>query len=161
MKKQFFLFLLFFTNLLFSQTLTLENLEKNAGQYYTNIEATLLSNHFEFVNYDNNTKKLTYQFAPQDNQESGNKYCYIWRGEDDKAKIISYFTTSQQEYNNWKKSLMLKDYKSKPIVIENDASKEWFFSKNYGVKILKKQLDSADKSKKITAFILTVIKQKK
>lgn len=144
------------------QNLTFENIEKNAGQYYTNIEATLLSSNFEFVNYDNSSKKLTYQYTSENNTDPTNKYCYIWRGPDDKAKIITYFTTNQQEYINWKKTILLKNYFTKPIVTEAGGdTKEWFFSKQYGVKILKKQLDNADKSRKITAYLLTIIKQKK
>lgn len=155
------IFTLFVTSLLSGQNLTFENIEKNTGQYYTNIEATLLTSNFEFLNYDNKTKKLTYQYISEDNSENGNKFCYIWRNEDDKAKTITYFTTDHQEYVNWKKAILYKNYRSKPIVDEGDSIKEWFFSKQYGVKILKKQLDNADKSKKIIAYILTIIKTAK
>lgn len=162
--KQTFLSLLalFFTTLLSGQNLTFENIEKNVGQYYTNIEATLLSTNFDFVSYDNTAKKLTYQYTSDDNLDVTNKFCYIWRSPDDKAKIITYFTTNQQEYINWKKTILLKNYFTKPLVDEGGGNtKEWFFSKQYGVKILKKQLDNADRTKKITAYILTIVKQKK
>jgi hypothetical protein len=162
--KQAFLSLLsfFFFSSLLGQNLTFENIEKNSGQYYTNIEATLLAANFEFVTYDNTIKKLTYQLSSDNESEIANKFCYIWRGDDDKAKIITYFTTNQQEYINWKKSILIKNYITKPIVTETGGdTKEWFFSKQYGVKILKKQLDNADKSRKITGYLLTVIKQKK
>lgn len=163
MKQTFLsLFTLLLSSVVFGQNLTFENIEKNSGQYYTNIEATLLSANFEFVNYDNTNKKLTYQYTSESNSDPANKFCYIWRSPDDKAKIITYFTTNQQEYINWKKTILLKNYFTKPLVDEGGGNtKEWFFSKQYGVKILKKQLDNADKSKKITAYILTVIKQKK
>jgi hypothetical protein len=162
--KQTFLSLLalFFCTLLSGQNLTFENIEKNAGQYYTNIEATLLSSNFEFVNYDNSQKKLTYQYASNDNLDISNKFCYIWRSSDDKAKTITYFTTSQQEYINWKKTILLKNYFIKPIKTEATGdTTEWFFSKQYGVKIMKKQLDNADRTRKIPAYFLTIIKQKK
>jgi hypothetical protein len=163
MKQNFLSILAFlFCSLVSGQNLTFENIEKNAGQYYTNIEATLLSANFEFVSYDNNAKKLTYQYTSDDNLDLSNKFCYIWRSPDDKAKIITYFTTNPQEYINWKKTILLKNYFAKPLVNEGgNDTKEWFFSKQYGVKILKKQLDNADKSKKITAYLLTIIKQKK
>ncbi len=151
-----------FCSLLLGQSLTFDNIEKNAGLYYTNIESTLLTAKFEFISYDNTSRKLTYQYTPEDNLDTTNKFCYIWRSPDDKAKIITYFTTNVQEYNNWKKTILLKNYYAKPIVDEGGGNtKEWFFSKQYGVKILKKQLDNAEKTKKISAYLITIIKQKK
>lgn len=159
MKKILLLFI-FSSNYLFSQTLSFETLEKVAGKYYTDIEASLLINKFELLTFDNKAKKLTYQYVPQDNGVSGNKYCYIWRNNDDKAETITYYTTNIREYINWKKELLIKNYKSKPIAQEIDGTKEWFYNKNILVKILHKQLASNEANKNIDAYILTFIKKK-
>jgi hypothetical protein len=160
MKKHLLTLLLLSSSYLFSQSISFEDLEKNAGKYYTNIEASLLISRFELLTVDNNAKKLTYQYSPANNEESGNKYCYVWRSEEDKAETITYYTTSIKEYINWKKSLIIKNYKSKPVVQESDGTKEWFYSKNILVKILHKQLDSSEKNDKIDAYIITFIKKK-
>jgi hypothetical protein len=148
------------TSALSGQNLTFETIEKSAGQYYTSIGAALLSENFDFLGYDNSTKKLTYQYLAADNSTPGNKFCYIWRSDDDTAKTITYFTTDHQEYVNWKKAIFNKNYKSKPLVDEGTTTKEWFYSKKYGVKIVKKQLDNAEKNGKIIAYLLTIVKLK-
>lgn len=159
MKKHILLLFLFSTGFLFSQTLSFETLEKVSGKYYTDIEASLLINQFELLSFDNATKKLTYQYVPQDNSETGNKFCYIWRNNDDKAETITYYTTNLKEYINWKKALLIKNYKSKPVVQESGGTKEWFYTKNLLVKILHKQLPSQN-GNTIDAYLITFIKKK-
>lgn len=157
--KKLLLFLLFSSNYLFSQSLSFETLEKVSGKYYTDIEASLLINQFELLSFDNSSKKLTYQYVPQDNSETGNKFCYVWRNSDDKAETITYYTTSIKEYINWKKALIIKNYKSKPVVQESDGTKEWFYNKSTLIKILHKQLPSTN-GNTIDAYLLTFIKKK-
>lgn len=159
MKKHIIILFLFSTGFIFSQTLSFETLEKVSGKYYTDIEASLLINQFELLSFDNTSKKLTYQYVPQDNSETGNKFCYIWRNNDDKAETITYYTTNLKEYINWKKALLIKNYKSKPVVQESDGTKEWFYTKNLLVKILHKQLPSTN-GNSIDAYLITFIKKK-
>ena len=159
MKKHLLTLFLFSTGFLFSQTLSFETLEKVSGKYYTDIEASLLINQFELLTFDNSSKKLTYQYVSQDNSETGNKFCYIWRNSDDKAETITYYTTSIKEYINWKKALIIKNYKSKPVVQESDGTKEWFYNKSTLIKILHKQLPSTN-GNTIDAYLLTFIKKK-
>lgn len=159
MKKHLIILFLLSTGFMFSQTLSFETLEKVSGKYYTDIEASLLINQFELLTFDNSTKKLTYQYVPQDNSETGNKFCYIWRNSEDKAETITYYTTNLKEYINWKKALLIKNYKSKPIVQEGNDTKEWFYTKNILVKILHKQLPSTS-GENIDAYLITFIKKK-
>jgi hypothetical protein len=159
-KPHFFIFLLFYSFSFFAQGISFDNLEKNAGQYYGNIEAALLIGKFEMLNYDSAAKKLTYQYMPDNYLEVGNKYCYIWRDANDKAKIISYLTTDHQEYNDWKKALMLKNYKSKPKIDDLTGTREWFYNKKYDIRLSKQQLAAAEKGKKIVAYIITIVKSK-
>jgi len=157
--KKLLLLLLFSSNYIYSQVLTFETLEKVSGKYYTDIQASLLINQFELLSIDNASKKLTYQYIPKDNSDIGNKFCYIWRNDDDKAETITYFTTNLKEFINWKKALLIKNYKSKPLVKEGSDTKEWFYTKNILVKILHKQLPATN-GNTIDAYLITFIKKK-